>query len=208
MHRDYRRGEVDELERRCNKMYTSLVSKAGGIEGVTNYFHYIGSGHVVWMCRLYGNLWRYRNEGVEAFNKIVSLRHNRHNGNGGAKRTREGAATELCPEFWSFGQWLGRWSMWQLGYADGMDPDNCQPDESGTSISASAFSDDDMDKSYSVSSGHTDDGSDESDVFSESDDESDVSIEEFEPITPSHLAMGDCRALNLLHRNCTRRAEN
>ena len=65
------------------------------IEGVRNYFHYIVSGHVVWMCRLYGNLWRYWNEGVEAFNKIVSLRHNkRHHGNGGTQRAREGAATE------------------------------------------------------------------------------------------------------------------
>ena len=62
LHRDYRPGEVDELERRCKKMNTILVTKIGGLEGVTNYFHYVGSGHVVWMCRMYGNLWRYRNE--------------------------------------------------------------------------------------------------------------------------------------------------
>jgi hypothetical protein len=124
LHRDYRPGEVDELELRCNKMFTSLVNHIGGIEGVTNYFHYVGCGHVVWMCRRWGNLWRYRNEGVEAFNKIVSVRHNQHNGNGGRKRTRAGEPVQTCPEFWSLGQWLGRWSIWQLGYGDCMDPDH------------------------------------------------------------------------------------
>ncbi len=46
------------LERRCRKMYTILVTKIGGLEGVTNYFHYVGSGHVVSMCRMWGNLWK------------------------------------------------------------------------------------------------------------------------------------------------------
>jgi hypothetical protein len=75
------------------------------------------------MYRRWGNLWRYRNEGVEAFNKTVSLRHKMHNGKGGRKRTRAGEPVQTCPEFWSLGQWLGRWSMWQLGYGDDMDPD-------------------------------------------------------------------------------------
>ncbi len=43
LHRDYKPGEVDDLERRCKTMYTALVTKIGGIEGVTNYFHYVSS---------------------------------------------------------------------------------------------------------------------------------------------------------------------
>ncbi len=50
LHRDYKPGEVDDLERRCKTMYTALVTKIGGMEGVTNYFHYVGSGHIIWMC--------------------------------------------------------------------------------------------------------------------------------------------------------------
>jgi hypothetical protein len=57
---------------------------------------------------MYGNLWRYRNEGVEAFNKIITIRYSKNNNNGGRKSTPLGAAVELCPEFWSLGQWLGR----------------------------------------------------------------------------------------------------
>ncbi len=72
------------------------------------------------MVRCYGNLWRFRNEGVEAFNAIVSLRHNENNKKGGYKKTRKGDPVRKCAEFWSLGQWLGRWSLWQLGYADNM----------------------------------------------------------------------------------------
>ena len=103
-------------------MYRLLVN-GFGIEGCTNYFHYVGSGHIVWLMRNVGNLWLLRNEGVEAFNNIMSLRHNKHNGHGGGKRTREGEPKETCEEFWSLGQFLGRWSMWHLGYADLLDPD-------------------------------------------------------------------------------------
>ena len=43
LHRDYKEGDIDELDRRCKKMYTLLVTKIGGLEGVTNYFHYVVS---------------------------------------------------------------------------------------------------------------------------------------------------------------------
>jgi hypothetical protein len=76
---EYKHDEIDDLDRCCKKMYHLLVTTIGGLEAVTNYFHLIGSGHVVWMVRRYGNMWRFRNEGVEAFNAIVSLRHNKNN---------------------------------------------------------------------------------------------------------------------------------
>jgi hypothetical protein len=222
LHRDYKPGEVDELERRCKKMYTSLVTKIGGIECVTNYFHYVGSGHVVWMCRLWGNLWRYRNdEGVEAFNKIVSLRHNRHNGNDGAKRTRDGAPTELCPEFWSLGQGLGRWSMWQLGLADEMDPKRYQQPFAFTTPNATLFSSggsskSDVDEDYYLSPGCdvseeyscTDDSVADAcaNIFSDSEDSSSVASGEFVPLAPCGMPHMECRSLRLLTRNCARSA--
>ena len=123
--RDYTPPEVEELDKCCKNMYHLLVTTIGGLEAVTNYFHLIGSGHVVWMVRRYGNLWRYRGEGLEAFNSIVSLRYNKHNKKGGCKKTRKGAPIVKCAEFWSLGQWLGRWTLWHLGYADNM---NLAPD--------------------------------------------------------------------------------
>ncbi len=43
-----------------------------GIEGLTKYFHYFGSGHIIWMTRIHGNLWRHRDEGVEGMNGVLS----------------------------------------------------------------------------------------------------------------------------------------
>ncbi len=216
LYRDYKEGDIDELDRRCKKMYMLLVTKIGGLEGVTNYFHYVGSGHVVWMCRRWGNLWRYRNEGVEAFNRIVSLRHNKHNGNGGRKRTRDGAPTELCPEFWSLGQWLGRWSMWQLGYGDDMDPDRSQHYAyiagDGPCEPCDLETDNDTDDTYTPSPGrspasqlsrtNTTSEDDSLGTSSTSDDDSSVVSVEFEPCTPLHMPMIECRSRNLLRRSC------
>jgi hypothetical protein len=205
LHRDYRPGEVDELERRCRKMNTILVTKIGGLEGVTNYFHYVGSGHVVWMCRMWGNLWRYRNEGVEAFNKIVSLRHNKHNGNGGGrKRTLAGVPIETCPEFWSLGQWLGRWSMWQLGYGDDMDPDRCSDADLETPNGLHELGDSnteyDSDDTYTTETSSNADVHDE--IYSVSDDAGSVESISFLPCTPHNMSMNECRARKLLQRRC------
>ncbi len=204
LHRDYKPGEVDDLERRCKKMHTALVTTIGGIEGVTNYFHYVGSGHVVWMCRKWGNLWRYRNEDVEAFNKIVSLRHNKHNGNGGCKRTRVGEPIQTCPEFWSLGQWLGRWSMWQLGYGDDMDLDRIPstafntPDAEGDRCDPNT--DIETDDTYSTETSSDEDAP--YDDVSVSDDNESVASVEFIPCTPHDMSMLECRTLNLLQRRC------
>jgi hypothetical protein len=194
-----------------------LVTKIGGLEGVTNYFHYVGRGHVVWMCRRWVNLWRYRNEGVEAFNRIVSLRHNKHNGNGGRKRTRAGQPTELCAEFWSLGQWLGRWSMWQLGYGDDMDPDRCkrsdETPETDRGTPCDTDTNSDTDGTYTLSPGHnvggpycTDTSSDDESAQCQNQSSycssSSVASVEFIPCTPLDLSMMDSRSRNLLRRNC------
>ncbi len=73
--RDFTEVDYKEMKKRGKKMYRLLVAEFG-VEGCTNYFHYVGSGHIVWLMRNFGNLGRLRNEGVEAFNNIMSLRHN------------------------------------------------------------------------------------------------------------------------------------
>ena len=84
--REYTEADLLQLEMYCDETYRLLISHCGGQAAVTNYFHYIGSGHVVWMCRNFGNIWRYRNEGVEAFNKTLSKRCNMFNSVGNKGR--------------------------------------------------------------------------------------------------------------------------
>jgi hypothetical protein len=112
--RDYTKEDIDQLEVYCDRTYRLLVTHCGGQAAVTNYFHYIGAGHLVWMCRAFGNIWRYRNEGVEAFNKCLSKRANMFNshGNRGCKLD-----CGILEPFEVMGKWMGRYAMWQLELA-------------------------------------------------------------------------------------------
>ena len=142
--RDYTDEDLSLLERYCDETWRLLISFCGGDAAVTNYFHYIGSGHVVWMCSMYGNLWRYRNEGVEAFNKILSRRYNMFNsqGNKGRKLKTEGG-NQVQP-FEVLGKWLGRYVMWQLEFANNLFiAEGCKlgPSEIAWDASAACFVD-------------------------------------------------------------------
>jgi hypothetical protein len=48
---------------------------------------YLGSGHLIWMVKRYGNLWRFSNEGAESLNATASKRYNMFNNKGGYKST-------------------------------------------------------------------------------------------------------------------------
>jgi hypothetical protein len=112
--RDYTVDDILQLELHCDETYRLLVAHCGGKAAVTNYFHYIGAGHVVWMCRNYGNIWRFRNEGVEAFNKTLSKRANMFNSAGNKGRM---VASGKVKPFEVLGKWMGRYVMWQLEFA-------------------------------------------------------------------------------------------
>jgi hypothetical protein len=113
--RDYTEADLLQLEGSCDETYRLLIAHCGGKAAVTNYFHYIGSGHIVWMCRRFGNIWRYRGEGVEAFNKTLSKRCNMFNSAGNKGNLQSSGKVK---PFEVLGKWLGRYVMWQLEFAN------------------------------------------------------------------------------------------
>jgi hypothetical protein len=115
--RDYTEQDLQQLEELCDESFRLLVAHCGGDKAVTNYFHYLGAGHVVWMCHMRGNIWRYRNEGVEAFNKTLSKRANMFNSAGNKGNLKTGGT--VAP-FEVLGKWMGRYVMWQLGFANNL----------------------------------------------------------------------------------------
>jgi hypothetical protein len=53
---EYTAEDIADLQKNIDATYCLLVTSIGGAEhGVTNYFHYLGSGHVMWMIKRYGN---------------------------------------------------------------------------------------------------------------------------------------------------------
>ena len=118
---EYTAEDIADLEQHIDATYCLLVTSIGGAEhGVTNYFHYLGSGHVMWMIKRYGNLWRFCNEGVESLNSLASRRYNGFNNKGGHKATCKDETTQKCLPFEVLGSWLSRLSMWHIGTADTM----------------------------------------------------------------------------------------
>jgi hypothetical protein len=114
----YTPADIDELENRLDKCY-KYVLKVAGIRAVTNYFHYLGSGHLVWLTKRYGNLWRWRNEGVEGQNGTLSLRYNKFNNRGGNKGNSTNKDIKVkCQPFQVLGSWMARITIWQLGLGD------------------------------------------------------------------------------------------
>jgi hypothetical protein len=114
---EYEPEDIEELEHNIDVAYVKLMAIAG-IQGVTNYFHYLGSGHIVWLIRIYGNIWRYRNEGVEGLNGTLSLRYNKFNnkgGNKGSSKNKSDVPNGKCRAFEVLGSWMARLCMWQLG---------------------------------------------------------------------------------------------
>ncbi len=74
MSEDFTSEDIATLDDTITKCYAALM-KVAGMKACTNYFHLLGSGHVMWLTRRYGNLWRWRNEGVEGQNSVLSLRY-------------------------------------------------------------------------------------------------------------------------------------
>ena len=113
---DYVPGDIDTLEGHIDEAYRQLIAVAG-IQGITNYFHYFGSGHILWLTRIHGNLWRFRNEGVEGLNGTLSLRYNKFNNKGGNKGSNKNKTEKPNRKCWAFevlGSWMARLCMWQL----------------------------------------------------------------------------------------------
>ena len=118
MNREYMMDEIDILDARCSEFSRLLVMECGGLVNVTNYFHDIIAGHVVQLTKMYGDLWRFRNEGVEAFNAILSRRRNCFSNLNGAKRSREGAEKRKFLPVESLGNWCLRTGAYQTGLGD------------------------------------------------------------------------------------------
>jgi len=118
---EFTAADISALEKDIDAMYTYLVTSIGGAEnGVTNYFHYLGSGHIVWMIKRYGNLWRFCNEGLESLNSLASKRYNGFNNKGGHKATCKKESKKNVLPFEVLGTWMARLSMWHIGTADTM----------------------------------------------------------------------------------------
>jgi hypothetical protein len=96
-----------------------------GNDHITNYIHIIGSGHMTYFARKYGNFYRYSQQGWESLNQLLkhyyfnNTNHGGSNGNGGKDANGEYMNGTVignhCKPLMKLCQ---RTIMWKLGLGD------------------------------------------------------------------------------------------
>jgi hypothetical protein len=111
---DFTDLQIETFHDQCGK-FLHLWVKLHGYKHVTNYIHYIGSGHLVYYLRKFRNLYKYSNQGWEALNQKIKryyMNNTNHGGNvGGKRRIKRGHVQPL----WLF---FARNTLWKTGDAD------------------------------------------------------------------------------------------
>jgi hypothetical protein len=107
---DFSDEDIEEFSDLCNDFYenwTELHQR----EGITNYIHLIGSGHVTYYLRPYRNLYRFSQQGWESLNSKVKRIFYKNTQKGG-KGSKD--KTYLLPVI----RFLQRDLLWKTGRAD------------------------------------------------------------------------------------------
>jgi len=70
LHRELTEVECDQFQELIDEFYEKWINIFGD-EGITNYIHMLGSGHILYFIRKYGCLYLYSQQGWEALNNTI-----------------------------------------------------------------------------------------------------------------------------------------
>jgi hypothetical protein len=99
--------QITEYQRHCDLFFNQWVS-IHGISGVTNYIHFLGTGHGAEYLHEWGNMYQHSQQGWEAFNSLLKTFYFRRTQRGGYNK---GNKTNLKP----IAKWLQRRMVWMEG---------------------------------------------------------------------------------------------
>ncbi len=80
-----------------------------GYNGMTNYIHMLGAGHIRYYLQKWGNLNRFQNQGWEAYNAMITAFWLHQTWMGGGKVN--------CSKIVPIAQWILSLMLWQTGEA-------------------------------------------------------------------------------------------
>jgi hypothetical protein len=94
---DFSDEEIDAFGTHCDDFFELWVDLTGLVEGMTNYIHTIGSGHMTYYLREWRNLYRCSQQGWEALNSLLKKIHFRRTQRGGHKGDGQSRNSKLAP---------------------------------------------------------------------------------------------------------------
>ena len=109
---DYTKQEIDTFQDKMD-IFLQLWVELHQHEGLTNYIHMLGSGHVKRYMQEWGNLNKYSQQGWESLNALIKSFFFRRTNRGGSNR---GDRSKLVP----IGKLLQRRLMWLCNLTDDM----------------------------------------------------------------------------------------
>jgi hypothetical protein len=112
---DFSDEDIDELHRLCSTFMGQWVDLMEG-QSITNYIHMIGAGHLTYFVSKYRNLYKYSQQGWEAFNQKLKYFyfHNTNHGGCGGRKPGALSGDHVLPLM----RLMQRSIMWCLGFGD------------------------------------------------------------------------------------------
>jgi hypothetical protein len=84
---DFDEGAIEDFQTLADDWFEKWI-KLVGRDGLSNYFHIVGSGHLSFYLREWKNLYKYSQQGWESYNSLIKsvyFRRTQRGGNGGKK---------------------------------------------------------------------------------------------------------------------------
>ena len=111
--KDFTDEDVTVWQQGVDFFYTIWVD-LHGMDGLTNYIHMLGAGHVGYYLRLYKNLYRYSQQGWEAMNDKIKTFYFRRTQRGGHANVPNAVQSHLD----ALGKFFQRSVLWSFGKGD------------------------------------------------------------------------------------------
>jgi hypothetical protein len=107
---DFTDDNIDNFQRNADEFFRKWLNLTG-YDGITNYVHMIGAGHIRYFLRKWRNMNRYQNQGWEAYNAMIAAFWHHRTRKGGGKSVSQ--RSKILP----IARWLLRLMMWRTGEA-------------------------------------------------------------------------------------------
>jgi len=108
---DLTNDEIRKFQKHVDAFFVSWVSLVSH-EGVTNYIHMLGAGHIGEYLLYHRNLYKHSQQGWEGFNFLLKTFFFCHTGRGGAGNRGTSMKSKIKPIAW----WLSWCVVWLMGY--------------------------------------------------------------------------------------------
>jgi hypothetical protein len=106
---DFSDSQIDAFQILADDFFSAWLNLIG-YDGVTNYIHMLGAGHIRYFLQKWRNLHRFSNQGWEAYNALVA--------NYWHHRTQKGGGRGEKSKIKAIAMWLLRVMMWRTGEGD------------------------------------------------------------------------------------------